>query len=224
MSWSSAPCVGGHPISGSGRPLQHDVGLSGDQMDSNDNGAILELKWLTASAVTAVAQDIWKLAVTRTTMPEGRATRTYLAIGGDMKAISGTLSGLRNLGLVLRWSPAGRGSDWPKSSSINLSKAIATPTGSKALRQLLARGDHYRAPPACWARLRASLRARWYRSVDEFMGSEALAWRFLVWELDHLNIGGATLDWNILLPRKGVICPLSGQTSPFSGQATESAS
>jgi hypothetical protein len=224
VNWTAAPCVGGHPISGSGRPLQHDVGLSGDPMDSNDNGAILELKWLTASAVNAVAQDIWKLAITRTTMPEGSATRSYLAIGGDMNAIGGTLSGLRNLGLELRWSPAGRGSDWPRPSSIDLSKAIGTPTGSKALKQLLARGDHFREPPVCWARLRASLRARWYRRVDEFMGSEALAWRFLVWELDHRNIGDTTLDWSTLLPHKGVICPLSGQTSPLTEQATTGSS
>lgn len=220
VSWTAAGCVGGHSIAGSGRPLQHDVGLSGDPEDPNDNGAILELKWLTSAGVSAVAQDIWKLAISRGTSPEGSATRSYLALGGDMRAISNTLSGLSNLGLALRWSPAGRGSAWPRPSSINLSKAIDTPIGSDALKRLLARGDHFRSPPACWAELRASLRARWFRSVGEFMGSSALAWRFLVWEFDHRNIGDTTLDWDMLLPSKGIVCPFSRLTSPLSGQAS----
>ena len=204
--WSNVECIGGHAIGGQGRPLQHDIGLSPEVGDTNDAGAILELKWLTGTGTETVAQDIWKLALSRSVMAEGRAVRTYLALGGSMAAVSNTLSGLRNLGLTLRWSPAGRGGDWPAPSGLDLDQAIRTRIGSRALHSLLRRGTHVRTPPRCRARLRASLRSRWFRSIDELRESEGAAWRFLLWELDCWGASKSELDWEVLLPTQRIAC------------------
>lgn len=207
MAWSNVECVGGHAIEGSGGRLRHDVGVTPEAAAANDHGAILELKWLTGAATGRAAQDIWKLALSRSTVPEGTAVRAYLALSGAMGPVKDTLAGLRNIGLTLRWSPAGTGTDWPKPSSLNLGKAIATPVGSGALRNLLKHGDHFRNPPDCWTKLRASLRWRWYQRVDCFRESEAVAWRFLLWELDHWAVGAnSQLDWTTVLAANNVRC------------------
>lgn len=125
-----------------------------------------------------------------------------------MDDMSHTLAGLRNIGLVLRWSPAGRGNDWPQPSILDLGRAFQVPLGRKALQTVLARGKHVRTPPECWRRLRASLRCRWFRRLDKFRGSSALAWRLLLWELDHRGgaVGNGRFDWTGELNHAGIRC------------------
>lgn len=190
--YSAACCVAGHSIGGSGRSIQHDIGIRGEPAN-NDMGAIVELKWATSNSVTHVAQDIWKLALTRSTANESSSRRTYLVLGGTMDGIKSTVNGLRNIGIDLKWSPAGKGGKWPKPSIINLERALKTQTGHKAIRQLLARGPHIRTPPDCWMKMRASLRYRWYAQLNSFQDSPSSAWRLLVWEIDHRNVGNKTI-------------------------------
>jgi hypothetical protein len=206
VQWSDAKCIEGHSISGGGRPLQHDVGLNPEPDSDNDKGAAVELKWLTHTDTSRVAQDVWKLALSRTSDPEGSALRTYLVLGGTMDAIAGTMTGLRNIGCPLRWSPAGQGKDWPQPSTLNLCRMLETNKGASALRTLLSRGNHVRMPPPCWTKFRASLRWRWLRRIDDFRDSDSTAWRLLVWELDHRTIGEDKFEWSAVLPKAAIAC------------------
>lgn len=206
VNWNDADCIGGHAINGPGRRLQHDVGLHPEPNAANDSGAAVEIKWLTASAASNVAQDIWKLALARSTANEGSALRTYFLIGGSMDVIASTTTGLRNIGLPLRWSPAGRGKVWPRPSILELGSAFDAKVGREALLRLLRRGEHVRTPPACWSKLRASLRWRWYRRVGAFRNSPRVAWRLLLWELDHRSVGANTFDWDEEMEHHNVSC------------------
>jgi len=195
VGWSNAYCVEGHKINGSGRPLQHDVGISGEKDCASDQGAVLEIKWLTHVDTVAVAQDIWKLALSRSTQTEGQAVRTYLMVGGEKDAFKNTLAKLGKLSMPLRWSPAGRGKNKPRPSTLNLLTASEKTTGLKALQQLLKRGEHCRMPPETWAKVRASMRTRWFRSIGAFRDSKRCTWRCVLWELDHRGFDDDIMDW-----------------------------
>lgn len=206
VSWTDQDCIGGHPIPNQGRPLQHDVGVTAEANSPDDAGLVLELKWVEKAETGLVAQDIWKLALSRSTLPEGGAVRGYLVIGGTMDGVSGTLTGLRNIGMDLRWSPAGRGKNWPSPSTIDLGRAIKSSVGAEAFRKLISKGKHYRSPPACWSKLRASLRHRWMRGTDDFRSASGVKWRYLVWELDHRTLGATEINWNDELARMSLAC------------------
>jgi len=207
VGWDAADCVGGHAINGAGRPLQHDAAVAPEPGYASDAGMALEVKWLTRTSPKSVAQDVWKLALSRSNTAELSALRTYLAVGGTMSDLSSTLTGLRNIGLDLRWSAAGAGADRPRPTTLDLSRTVATPMGAAALRELLKRGQHFRNPPACWQKLRASLRWRWVSRVETLRESDAVAWRIVVWELDHRTMGNSLIDWSSVMPEKGIVCP-----------------
>lgn len=183
-----------------GRPIQHDIGV---QPCSADAGLACEAKWLQSASSVAVAQDLLKPAISRSTDPEGRALRTYLLIGGNLRAIGDTLKTLRSARFNLRWSRAGRGSGLtPAPTTIQLAVGISSHfTPRTALEKLISWGSprrHLRNCPSTWASVRASLRARWYKTV--VVDGQSTSWRLLLWEIDHRSVDNqAQLDWPRIL-------------------------
>lgn len=209
VSWNNNPCIRDqNHTPGSGRPLQHDVAI---QPNDDDAGAFCELKWLTQANSKSVASDIWKLALSRSTEAEGSAARSYLLVGGLSHAFSGALSHLRGGHLNLRWSAAGGGGNTPAPTTLALKRSFTTSLSSKALFNLTGWGNnptHYRSPPAVWASLRASVRARWYRTVSTPNGS--VGWRLILWELDHRSVGNRqTIDWETAFRTAPRTCAVS---------------
>lgn len=174
-----------------GRPIQHDVAVS---KEGEDKGLVCEVKWLKHADASTIAKDIWKLALTRSTDQEAKATRTYLLVGGTMSALSQTLATLRKNRLNLRWSKAGRGkNELPRATKLELYAALGAKLGFKAWREIITWGSapkKYRRSPGTWAALRASVRCRWVRAV------EGVSWRLVLWELDHWGVDPKTMDWD----------------------------
>jgi hypothetical protein len=196
-TWSGNPCCydASHAV-GRGRPIQHDVGVRPDGVDA---GLSCEVKWLTVANPSVVAQDILKLAISRSTAAEGQAMRTFLLLGGNLRAISNTLASLRSAGFNLRWSPAGRGPDSkPPPTTIRISTGIFSHSLPRsAVEALISWGNsprHVRRCPPTWASIRASLRERWYRNV--VVDGKSTSWRLLLWEIDHRSVTNQSqLSW-----------------------------
>jgi hypothetical protein len=193
VSWTGSPCWRDptHPIS-TGRPIQHDVAV---QPDAVDSGLVCEVKWLKQAKADELAKDIWKLALSRSNTAEGQALRTYLLVGGEGDALSDTLATLRKNRIDLRWSQAGRQGRTPGPREVSLRRFLDKKLGEKALGSLLSWGNkpnkHYRTPSHCWSALRVSVRATWLRSAD------TARWRAILWELDHRGTENTDeIDWN----------------------------
>lgn len=90
---------------GQGRPIQHDVAV---RPDAADNGLLCDVKWIKAASGAAIAKDIWKLVLSRSTTAEGQAIRCYLLLGGESRPFSDALQTLRNNRVDLRWRRKGR--------------------------------------------------------------------------------------------------------------------
>lgn len=214
-TWSANPCFfdSSHTVRG-GRPIQHDVGI---QPNATDAGLACEVKWLGSAAnSTAIAQDILKLALSRSVKAEKQAMRSYLLIGGTQRAISRSLFLLRKDFFDLKWSPVGRGGTTkPAPTRVQIKKGLGEKLVRKALKDLVSRGDsrpHLRQCPATWASLRASLRDRWYQSVA--VNGRSTSWRLLLWELDHRGIDSSSkVDWHTILTDIGRKCQ-SNRSAP----------
>lgn len=163
-----------------GRAIQHDVAVS---PNDDDEGMVCEVKWLKSANAPAVARDIWKLALTRTTSSEGSATRCYMLLGGEADPLSATLRTLREHGVDLRWSNAGGQGNARASRDLLLSKFLTSQLGSKALEYQLTWGSkhvHMREPVDCWRALRVTRRCNpWVRTVDN------IGWRAVLFEFHH---------------------------------------
>lgn len=192
--WSNASCWNNAAhVPGQGRPIQHDVAVT---PDANDNGLVCEVKWLKSVQATAVAKDIWKLALSRSVGAEGQSMRTYLLIGGEADAFSRTLNTLRKSGVDLRWRNAS-GQAAPATREASLEAFEQTVLGRDSLRSLLSWGStpkHYRTPTPCWANVRITRRVNpWLRTIDN------LGWRAVLWELHHFKASTQThMNWNLI--------------------------
>lgn len=192
--WTGAQCWNdqAHPTP-KGRPVQHDVAV---RPGEDDGGLICEVKWLKQAKANELAKDIWKLALSRTTTAEGQATRAYLLVGGEGKALSDTLETLRKNRIDFRWSRAGRQGGVPKPREVSLRHFLDTKLGRKALGSQLSWGSkpkHHRTPPSCWGSFRVSVRQTWLRTAD------TAQWRVILWELDHRGTkSDAELDWSVV--------------------------
>lgn len=192
VNWTDNPCwnVAAHSR-GRGRPLQHDVVV--DRLGA-DAGGLVEVKWLKQKKANDVLQDFWKLWLARSTVRESDAMQSFLLVGGSSDMFSDTLSAVRASGLDLRWSPAGRGEDWPDPRTFNAQGLTTKPVSQAALLSVLQRGTHYRTPPEAWAQGRLILRQRWFRTIQH--GTSTVGWRLALWELTHRGVGNTTLvNW-----------------------------
>jgi hypothetical protein len=200
--WSNAGCWNNLAhVPGNGRPIQHDVAVSAN---ADDAGLICEVKWLKARQAGAVAKDIWKLALSRSVTAEGQSVRTYLLIGGESEAFSGTLRSLRRSGIDLRWRNAA-GQAAPATREASLEAFANTVLGRDSLRSLLSWGSapkHFRTPPACWDRVRITRRVvPWLRTIDN------LGWRAVLWELHHHGASTqAHVNWNVMQQNMPFTC------------------
>ena len=192
VTWTKNPCLlDGQSIS-TGSPLRHDVGV---EPQGDDPGMVCEVKWLKQQKAKALEQDIWKLALTRSTTPEMRATRTFLCVGGHADALGGTLATIRKNGLDLRWSTNGRAHTRPGDKILDLGKP-ATKGGpmAGALESLVGWGRkndrHFRTPPPTRQKYKLTLRDRWFLTVGE------RSWRIVLWELHCWGVRDNTrISW-----------------------------
>ena len=191
VSWNGRPCwkTATHGSVGQGRTIQHDVFIESD----DDAGLACELKWLKQQKAKRVAQDVWKLALSRGTTGDNRSVRTFLARGGERVKFSATLRQLRQAHLPIQWSSRGgtRGQT-PRPTKPKLSNHVATVTGRDALRGLLAWGRspnrHLRTPVACRDELRLACRASWELALP------GRSWCFALIEL-HARGCTSQLSW-----------------------------
>ena len=196
--WDSRSCYASTShVRAKGRAIQHDVGVSSHDGDA---GMICEVKWLTGAKSSEIAADIWKLALTRSTMREGAATRTYLLLGGESKPFSAALSSLRKVGLDLRWSKAGRTAKASRGTTLLLGPSLQHALAFNAWRRLVSWGKsptHYRRAPDAWWHLKATSRETWFRTlagVEET--AETVSWRIVLWELHHWGVHSQDqVDW-----------------------------
>ena len=190
-SWRGNVCWNNpaHGSEGKGSPLRHDVWIDGD----GDPGAVCELKWLKAKKGKEVAQDIWKLALSRGTTLELSSLRCFMLVGGTRSAFTGTLDALRVDGADFRWSKRGgkKGRTLPDPRNIDLEAFQGTPIGGSAFAGLLGWGKsprHTRTPPPCRKDMRIACRASWELSVG------GRRWRLALWELDARG-HNTTIAW-----------------------------
>ncbi len=181
--WTRRHCWNCPKNPGKGRSIQHDVAV---EPDSTDEGLVCEVKWLKSGNARMTACDLWKLALTRSTVVESKAIRCYLLLGGESKPLSRTLKSLRECGLDLRWSRAG-GRGTPKTSrDFSLKRFLKSPLGKDALDYQLSWGDdprHRRTPPNCWETIRVSRRGDpWVRTCDK------RGWRAVLFEIHHHGV------------------------------------
>ena len=196
VGWNGSPCwhTPAHGGPGQGRIIQHDVQILPD----NDSGLVCEVKWLKQQKAAEIARDIWKLALSRSTVNETAAVRTFLLVGGEKGShdrFRQTINNLDNHGLTLRYSPQGRHSGrLPPARAIQLQDLASTQWGRNQLRTLLAWGSpsHVRTPPPCRKTLRVATRAYWIARAH------GRTWRLVLWELDSLGYQGAPIDWNTI--------------------------
>ena len=209
-AWSTNPCANSHgqQIVAAGRKLQHDVAIYPDPSDPTDAGFRCEVKWLKGAKAIDVCSDIWKLALSRGTSPDGAAMRTYLLIGGTPKGFSDTLSTLGKNDLPLAWRAYG--GSVPSPRKLRLERIAHHGPGSathKGLLQLLSFGDkkkpHCRTPPDCWNAIRATVRAAWTPTLPGVSH-----WRAVLWELHTHGIGTKVkpMNWQPWLSSLGLNC------------------
>lgn len=189
--WSNSACGHCAQAPGGGRRLQHDIVLLPD----NDGGLLLEAKWVKGQAAKAIAQDIWKLVLSRGLTAEGQAARCYLLIGGEAEALSDTLTQLRLAKADLRWSNAGRGKT-RASRPLNLHSLLNSKLGKEALESLAGWGTapsrHYRRTPDFWRIVTITRRFDpWLRTI------EGTGWRAVLFELHHhgADAMNQTITW-----------------------------
>lgn len=185
VSWFQNQCIFDANHVPVGRPIQHDVFVAPNDVDA---GLACEVKWLTQAKAKEVAQDIWKLALSRSTQTEASAMRTYLLLGGESKPFADCIESLRKVDLNLRWSRAGRGGDKPRPTTLSLERSLDKPLGFNSWDNLICWGTqkHRRKSPDVWSSLRASTRERWFRTVLTTNGT--VGWRMVLWELDHRGV------------------------------------
>lgn len=182
-AWSSTNCVHCASNIGQRRPLQHDIAIL---PAGGDNGALMEVKWVTADASASLAADLWRLSLSRSTTPERTATRVYLLVGGAGASYSASITALRKRRLALRWSAAGR----PRlaaltglTTHLHLASSLHYPLSVTALREVMSWGHgshgqpHVRSGTEVFAELRAYLVASWYSSQLD------ASWKLALWEL-----------------------------------------
>jgi hypothetical protein len=190
------------PIKGKGRALAADIVI--DPAATGRQALVCELKWLKntrknkpTDRSAEVIQDLWKLALTRST---GAKFSTYLLVGGDAASFSATLKSLKKIGLKLNWSPAGAGGNsWPKPQILSLGARFEDM--APHLKKVLKRTTHFRHPPPCWWQVRLTLRNRWFRTMRNAPG-----WRVALWEMDHHGLSPDEIDWSTTLENFEVGC------------------
>jgi hypothetical protein len=189
--WTSrAPWNGGEPPAHES-PCRHDIGVAPNQ---DDPGILCEVKWLKQAQVLAIAQDIWKLALSRGVTAESECPKTFLLIGGQHEPFASTMRSLQDNDLNFRWSSAGAGLyELPEPKILNLEKGLARhPTIRKGAAKVLNRGQSgLRLPPDWVSKLRLSVRHVWHEKVDE------RSWTIVLWELDHRGVDDGTMDWPV---------------------------
>ena len=193
-SWTKNTCWhdAAHGNTGQRRPIQHDVAVTANNTDS---GMVCEVKWLKQAKGKEVMQDIWKLALTRTTASEAQATRTYLLLGGEASPFSDTFTTLHNNSFDLRWSNAGRSTGPPAARNVSLFDLYQSTTGRNALLALLSWSKHHRAPPDCWRMCRVTVRQLWVRTLS------GVGWRACLFEFTHRGTGStSTMPWGAIQP------------------------
>lgn len=181
--WSASACLHCGRLPAQGRTVQHDIGIKPDP--AQDSGAVVEIKWITQKCVKQIAQDIWKLALTRSDVAHADAVRTYLLLGGVGKPFGNTITGLRQLGLPLRWSSAGRPRKvaFPNmQTQLQLEDSLVDANSQDAARTVLSWGkcagrSHLRGGRSYMPELNASLAASWYTAKNESW------WRLALWEI-----------------------------------------
>lgn len=196
VDWNNNSCrYNADHIPGAGRPIQHDIGI---RPGNGDQGLVCEIKWLSQANASHVALDLWKLALSRTISPEGDALRTYLLVGGESSVLAKVLRALREHKLNLRWSPSGSKYNVPNPTILPIEQSLAESLSLNSWLSLVSWGSnprHVRQAPETWASLRASVRARWFRTIPVAGGT--LGWRLILWELDHRSVGqNNTIDWD----------------------------
>lgn len=201
--WNENECwIGSGMKPGQGSKLRHDISVAAAD---NDKGMACEVKWLKQQKAESIAGDILKLWLSRGIGTEGQSVRTYLLIGGEFKAFSGTMNSLKNAGFNLRWSETKNGKT-PEPTSINLEKMLSKgyqKMAGKQLLKLIGWGSNpivYRSPPPCWSHICCTVRAKWIRRVDPIREQdENTSWRAVLWELHHRSADSqAQIDWNVV--------------------------
>lgn len=183
---------------GKGRSLQHDIVLAAR---GADNGAYCEVKWLKSPKPESLLMDIWKLWLSRSTMREVDAKRTFLLVGGESEAFRETLNVLRGNKVSLKWSRT-KGK-LPEPSQVDFNNVLNTTAGAKALLKLLRMGSKgdYRTPPPARRDMIIRTRATWLRPQDvKIFGAKASSinvhWNLALWELTAHGTGiPRNIDW-----------------------------
>jgi len=195
VSWSGNQCWfnQSHGSPGKGRTIQHDVIV---EAADGDPGAACEVKWLKGQKAKAVAQDVWKLALSRSNRPERKALRTFLLIGGERKKLSETTRYLEDNGkLNVNWSKrGGRRPGLPRPTDVSLESFLKTATGKGSLVKLIAWGKHHRTPPPCLRSLRLTARASWELTVQTH------GWALCLLELHRHGASPGSISWSAIKP------------------------
>ena len=192
-SWSKAPCRK-PTCPKKGPKKRHDVWVA-PSGEAKDAGLACEVKLLKAkrSSHDAIAQDIWRLALTRGTVAERSAVRTYLLVGAQRDPLSDALDRLRKAGAPLSWSQrGGQKTGSPATTSLDMMKFAKSKVGGDALSKVLRWGNkstHFRTPPSCRASLRANARAAWETTI------RGDGWRLVLWEVHAEGAGATSMDW-----------------------------
>jgi hypothetical protein len=190
--WSAAPCWK-DPAHGKakGRSIQHDVWIDADASDPH--GLACELKWLKQVKAAEVAQDLWKLALSRGTNGEQASMRTFLLLGGEQDAFQPTLDALTSAGVRLTWSHRGRTAASIPPTTASMNRFFQSKLGGTAFEKLTGWGTpphrHARTPPPCRDQVRFACRASW----ELVVGAEG--WRLALWELDAYSCKG-DINWS----------------------------
>lgn len=200
VSWSIAKCwhdPAHGDSSGPGRRIQHDIWIAPQKADQP--ALACELKWLKERKPKELAKDVWKLALSRNTVNEQGALRTYLLVGGEKDVFAPTLSTLRKQGVDLKWSRRGNqsGVRLPAPRKFSL-KRFFDSGGENALSHLCSWGSkpsHMRQPPDCRDELRLTCVESWEKIVC------LRGWRIALWEIDAFACSG-TMNWDVSKPTK----------------------
>jgi len=190
-AWGRRKCwkSSSHGTVGSGRVIQHDVYLTGN----GDAGLFCELKWLKQQKAAKLAQDIWKLALSRGVAGERTGPRTFLLVGGQRTQFTATTNKLRNGRMSLRWSRRGgtRG-PLPSPTKLTLSRALSKSLAFDALISLLSWGSspqHTRRPPECRDKFKISCRRSWE------LAAAGRSWCLALLELHAEGCGDTAISW-----------------------------
>src|SRR5690606_27189357 len=166
-------------------------------------------KWIRKDESISVAADIWRLCLSKQIENERIAKRVYLLLGGAGDSFGSTISILRNQGLNLKWSPAGR----PRLSAssgiettLNFSRAIRIAETKDNLINVLKWGKganlspHVRSSGIVYSSLNAHLVASWYSSqLDN-------SWKLALWEFKKVPHSRSTLDIDAVISNYSTHC------------------